>query len=155
VKIKDVSRLLKILLPSEAHGHLDGCSNVRELEKVVRAWKAAEEYAKAATIRAWEVGRQIAEKHQADGVVICTPQPATPPPPVDESARPLYLHRVGNNKIGVIKAIREITRVGLKEAKDLTDLVESRGPAVVGEFSGDRMKEAKRLLMDAGAVVQT
>ena len=145
MKIKDVTRLLKILLPSEAHGHLDGCSNVRELEKVVRAWEAAEEYAT----------NKRAEKHQADGVVICTPQPTAPPPPVDESARPLYLHRVGNNKIGVIKAIREITRVGLKEAKDLTDLVESRGPAVVGEFSGDRMKEAKRLLMDAGAVVQT
>lgn len=39
----------------------------------------------------------------------------------DDSIRSLFLVTPGNNKIGVIKAIREITSLGLKEAKDLVD----------------------------------
>ena len=57
----------------------------------------------------------------------------------------------GSNKVGVIKAIREITGLGLKEAKDL---VES-APATVKEgISKDEAAEIKKKLEEAGATVE-
>lgn len=57
----------------------------------------------------------------------------------------------GANKINVIKAIREITGLGLKEAKDMTEAV----PAVVKEgISKADAEKFKKLLEDAGAKVE-
>jgi large subunit ribosomal protein L7/L12 len=56
----------------------------------------------------------------------------------------------GANKVGVIKAIREITGLGLKEAKDL---VESAPAAVKEGISKDEAAEIKKKLEDAGAAV--
>ncbi len=56
----------------------------------------------------------------------------------------------GANKIGVIKVIREITGLGLKEAKDLVEGV----PANVKEgISKDEAEGIKKKLVDAGATV--
>ncbi len=56
----------------------------------------------------------------------------------------------GANKIGVIKVIREITGLGLKEAKDLVEAV----PANVKEgISKDEAEGIKKKLEDAGAKV--
>ena len=60
------------------------------------------------------------------------------------------LTSVGDKKIGVIKVIREITSVGLKEAKDMAD----NAPSVVKEQLGkDDAEEAKKKLEEAGATV--
>ena len=55
-----------------------------------------------------------------------------------------------NKKIGVIKVIREITSVGLKEAKDMAD----NAPSVIKEqLAKDEAEEAKKKLEEAGATV--
>ena len=62
----------------------------------------------------------------------------------------VMLNEVGPNKINVIKAVRSVTTLGLKEAKEL---VES-APTVVKEGVGqDDANEAKTALEEAGAVV--
>lgn len=63
----------------------------------------------------------------------------------------VILAKAGDNKINAIKAIRAITGLGLKEAKDL---VES-APAVVKEgVNKEQAAEIKKQLEEAGAAVE-
>ena len=60
----------------------------------------------------------------------------------------LHLTEIGGNKVSVIKAVREITGLGLKEAKDLVD----GAPKAVKEAMSKADAEAgKKKLEDAGA----
>ena len=60
----------------------------------------------------------------------------------------VVLSEIGANKVGVIKAVREITGLGLKEAKDLVD----GAPKAVKEgVSKADAEAAKKKLEDAGA----
>ena len=63
----------------------------------------------------------------------------------------LVLKEIGPKKINVIKAIRGITPLGLKEAKEL---VESAPATVLEEVSKDTAEEGKTKLEEAGAVVE-
>ncbi|TAF99187.1 MAG: 50S ribosomal protein L7/L12 [Betaproteobacteria bacterium] len=63
----------------------------------------------------------------------------------------VVLKEVGANKVGVIKAVREITGLGLKEAKDLVD----GAPKTVKEAMPKADAEAaKKKLEEAGAKVE-
>lgn len=63
----------------------------------------------------------------------------------------VVLTAAGSNKINVIKVVREITSLGLKEAKDLVD----GAPRAVKEgVSKDEAEEIKKKLTDAGATVE-
>ena len=57
----------------------------------------------------------------------------------------------GSNKLGVIKAIREITGLGLKEAKEM---VEGAPKAVKEGISKDEAEALKKSLEEAGATVE-
>ncbi len=61
------------------------------------------------------------------------------------------LKEIGPKKINVIKAVREVTTLGLKEAKDL---VESAPTVVKEAISKDEADELRGKLEDAGAVVE-
>ena len=62
----------------------------------------------------------------------------------------IELTSVGEKKINVIKVIREITSLGLKEAKDLAD----GAPSVIKEaVAADEANEMKTKLEEAGATV--
>lgn len=61
------------------------------------------------------------------------------------------LKEIGPNKIQVIKAVREVTTLGLKEAKDL---VESAPAAVKEAIPRDEADSLKDKLEEAGAVVE-
>ena len=63
----------------------------------------------------------------------------------------VVLKDVGANKINVIKAVRKITSLGLKEAKDL---VESAPKPVLEAASSDDGNAAKEELESAGATVE-
>ncbi len=63
----------------------------------------------------------------------------------------VVLASVGDKKIQVIKAVREITGLGLKEAKEL---VESAPKAVKEGVSKDEAEELKTKLEEAGASVE-
>jgi len=60
----------------------------------------------------------------------------------------VILDDVGPKKINVIKAVRQVTSLGLKEAKDL---VESDKPTVLEAVSKDKANEAKTILEAEGA----
>ena len=61
------------------------------------------------------------------------------------------LKEVGANKINVIKAVREVTSLGLKEAKDLVD----GAPKTVKEgINKDEAATIKKKFEDAGAKVE-
>lgn len=57
----------------------------------------------------------------------------------------------GAQKIQVIKAVRELTSLGLKEAKDLVDAAPK---SVLEKVSKDDAEKAKAKLVDAGATVE-
>jgi large subunit ribosomal protein L7/L12 len=63
----------------------------------------------------------------------------------------VILQTVGGNKINVIKVVREVTALGLKEAKDL---VEAAPKAVKEGVSKEEAETIKQKLSDAGATVE-
>ena len=73
-------------------------------------------------------------------------------PPVEEKTEfSVVLKEVGANKINVIKAVREVTSLGLKEAKDLVD----GAPKSIKEgVSKDEAETIKKKFTEAGAVVE-
>ena len=63
----------------------------------------------------------------------------------------VVLAEVGASKLGVIKLVKEITGLGLKEAKELVD----NAPKAIKENVGkDEAEEIKKKLEDAGAKVE-
>jgi large subunit ribosomal protein L7/L12 len=63
----------------------------------------------------------------------------------------VVLKEVGANKINVIKAVREVTSLGLKEAKELVD----GAPKSIKEgVSKDEAETIKKKFTEAGAVVE-
>lgn len=68
----------------------------------------------------------------------------------EKSTFDVEITEAGSNKIGVIKAIRELTEMGLKDAKDLVD----SAPKMLREGIGKEDAEAmKKKLEEAGAKV--
>jgi large subunit ribosomal protein L7/L12 len=72
--------------------------------------------------------------------------------PVEEKTEfNVILTAAGANKINVIKAVREVTSLGLKEAKDLVD----GAPKPIKEgVSKDEAEAIKKKFVDAGATVE-
>ena len=68
----------------------------------------------------------------------------------EKSSFNVELTSIGDNKISVIKAIREVTQLGLKEAKDMTDNV----PVMIKEgVAKEEAEEMKNKLSEAGATI--
>src|SRR3989441_8789156 len=63
----------------------------------------------------------------------------------------VVLTAIGSNKIGVIKAVREVTSLGLKEAKDL---VEGAPKAIKEGVNKDEAENIKKKFTEAGATVE-
>src|SRR5215475_2013994 len=69
----------------------------------------------------------------------------------EKSEFDVILQSVGGNKINVIKVVREVTALGLKEAKDL---VEAAPKAVKEGVSKEEAETIRQKLADAGATVE-
>src|SRR5450631_2016429 len=78
--------------------------------------------------------------------------PAAAAPAVEEKTEfTVVLTAAGANKINVIKAVREVTSLGLKEAKDLVD----GAPKPIKEgISKDEAETIRKKFTDAGATVE-
>ncbi len=76
---------------------------------------------------------------------------ATAAPAAEKTELNVILKEVGANKINVIKAVRELTNLGLKESKDLT---ESAPKPVKEGVNKDEAAAAKKKLEEAGATVE-
>ncbi|HLI30721.1 MAG TPA: 50S ribosomal protein L7/L12 [Terriglobia bacterium] len=73
------------------------------------------------------------------------------PPAEEKTEFSVILTAVGANKINVIKAVREVTSLGLKEAKDLVD----GAPKPVKEgVTKDEAESIKKKFAEAGATVE-
>jgi len=76
---------------------------------------------------------------------------AEAPPEEEQTEFSVILKDIGANKIAVIKAVREVTPLGLKEAKEL---VESAPKAVKESVGKDEAAAVKAKLEEAGATVE-
>ena|SRR5687768_1156249 len=72
-------------------------------------------------------------------------------PAEEQTEFDVVLQSIGGNKINVIKVVREVTALGLKEAKDL---VEAAPKAVKEGVSKEEAETIKTKLTDAGATVE-
>ena len=72
-------------------------------------------------------------------------------PAEDQSEFEVSLKEIGPNKINVIKAVREVTSLGLREAKEL---VESAPTAIKEGIAKEEADEIKGKLEEAGAAVE-
>jgi large subunit ribosomal protein L7/L12 len=106
-----------------------------------------------------ELVKKLEEKFgvSAAAVVAAAPAaaagaPAGPAPAAEEKTEfTVILKSVGANKINVIKVVREITGLGLKEAKDL---VESAPKPVKEGVSKEEAEKIAKKLQEAGAEVE-
>ena len=99
-----------------------------------------------------ELVKGIEEKYGVSAVAAAAPAAGGAAPAAEEkSSFNVVLKDVGANKIQVIKAVRDVTGLGLKEAKDLVD----GAPKTVKEgVSKDEAEEIKAKFTEAGAVVE-
>ena len=72
-------------------------------------------------------------------------------PAEEQTEFSVILTAIGGNKIGVIKAVREITSLGLKEAKDL---VESAPKPIKEGVPKEEAENIKKKFTEAGATVE-
>ncbi|MCD6497273.1 MAG: 50S ribosomal protein L7/L12 [Deltaproteobacteria bacterium] len=70
---------------------------------------------------------------------------------VEQTEFDVILKDVGSQKIKVIKAVREVTNMGLKEAKEM---VESAPKAVKEAVSKEEAEEVKKKIEESGATVE-
>jgi len=88
----------------------------------------------------------------AGGAVMMAAGPAAAAAPVEEQTQfDVVLTAVGEKKINVIKVVRALTNLGLKEAKDL---VEGAPKSVKAGVSKEEAAEAKKQLEEVGATVE-
>lgn len=88
---------------------------------------------------------------QATAVAVAAAPAAEAPVAEEQTEFDVVLTAAGEKKVNVIKAVRAITSLGLKEAKDLVD----GAPATVKEgLSKAEAEDAKKQLEEAGASVE-
>ena len=77
--------------------------------------------------------------------------PSAAPPVEEQTEFSVILTSVGSNKIGVIKAVREVTSLGLKEAKELVD---NAPKPIKEEVTKEEAENLKKKFTEAGAGVE-
>jgi len=115
--------------------------------------KIIDELSKLTVVEAAELSKQLEEKW---GVTAAAPAAAAPAaggaaPAEEKTDFVIFLNSAGDKKINVIKEVRAITGLGLKEAKDL---VEGAPKEVKKGVPKKDAEEAKKKLEAAGAKVE-
>ena len=114
--------------------------------------KIIDELSKLTVVEAAELSKQLEEKW---GVTAAAPAAAAPAagaaPAEEKSDFTIFLNSAGDKKINVIKEVRAITSLGLKEAKDL---VEGAPKEIKKGVPKKDAEEAKKKLEAAGAKVE-
>ena len=120
------------------------------IEKIMAAIKSMTVLELAELVKALEA--EFGVSAAAPAVVTAAPLTEAAAPAAEEKTEfSAILKEVGANKINVIKAVRELTTLGLRESKDL---VESAPKAVKEGVSKDEATAVKQKLEAAGATVE-
>ena len=99
-----------------------------------------------------ELVKAIQDKFGVSAMAMAAPAAAAPAAEVEEKTQfDVILTGFGEKKIQVIKAVRELTSLGLKEAKEL---VEGAPKSVKEAVSKDEAEAAKKTLEDAGGTAE-
>ena len=114
-----------------------------------------EDLSKLTVLEAAELSKLLEEKWgvsaAAPVAVAAAPGAAAPEAAVEKTEFTVVLTAAGDKKINVIKEVRAITGLGLKEAKDL---VEGAPKEVKADVGKDEAEKIKKQLEDAGAKVE-
>jgi large subunit ribosomal protein L7/L12 len=118
--------------------------------------KIVDDLSKLTVLEAAELAKLLEEKWGVSAAaavaVAAAPAGGAAAAPVEEQTEfTVILKSGGDKKINVIKEVRAITGLGLKEAKDL---VEAGGKTVKEGVSKDEAAKIKKQLEDQGAVVE-
>ena len=113
--------------------------------------KIIDDLSKLTVIEAAELSKQLEEKWGVTAVTAAAPAAAAAAPAVEKSEYKVVLTAAGDKKINVIKEIRAVTTLGLKEAKDL---VEGAPKEVKAGVNKKEAEEIKKKLEAAGAKVE-
>ena len=105
-----------------------------------------------------ELAEMVKELEEKFGVSAAAPvavaavaAPAAAEAAEEKTEFDVIIKAAGANKIGVIKVVRALTSLGLKEAKDLVD---GAPQALKTGVSKEEAEEAKKQLLEAGAEVE-
>jgi large subunit ribosomal protein L7/L12 len=115
-----------------------------------------DELSKLTVIEAAELSKLLEEKWGVSAaapvaVAAAGPAAAAAPAAVEKTEFTVVLMAAGDKKINVIKEVRAITGLGLKEAKDLVEAAPKEVKADVGKEEAEKIKKQ---LEDAGAKVE-
>jgi large subunit ribosomal protein L7/L12 len=114
-----------------------------------------DELSKLTVLEAAELSKLLEEKWgvsaAAPVAAAAAPGAAAPAAAAEKTEFTVVLASAGDKKINVIKEVRAITGLGLKEAKDL---VEAAPKEVKADVSKDEAEKIKKQLEDAGAKVE-
>jgi large subunit ribosomal protein L7/L12 len=116
--------------------------------------KIVDDLSSLTVLEAAELAKALEEKwgvSAAAAVAVAAPAAAAAAPVEEQTEFTVILKSGGDKKINVIKEVRAITGLGLKEAKDL---VEAGGKTVKEGVSKDEAQKLKKQLEDQGAVVE-
>ena len=114
--------------------------------------KIIDELSKLTVVEAAELSKQLEEKWGVSPAVAAAAPAASAAAPAEEKSEfTIFLLGAGDKKINVIKEVRAITSLGLKEAKDL---VEGAPKEVKKGVPKKEAEEAKKKLEVVGAKVE-
>jgi large subunit ribosomal protein L7/L12 len=117
--------------------------------------KIADQISELSLLEAAELVKMLEEKlgvsAAAPVAMAAMPAAAAAEPEEEKTEFDVVLKEIGPKKIEVIKAVRQLTALGLKEAKDMVDGVPSTVMEAVGK---DAAADAKAKLEEAGAAVE-
>ena len=113
--------------------------------------KIIEDLSKLSVVEAADLSKQLEEKWGVSAAVAAAPAAAGGAAGEEKTEFTIFLTSFGDKKINVIKEVRAITGLGLKEAKDLVEAAPKEVKVGVAKKEADEMK-AK--LEAAGAKVE-
>jgi len=113
--------------------------------------KIIENLSSLTVVEAAELSKQLEEKWGVTAAAVAPPATASAEPVEEKDEFTIVLTAAGDKKINVIKEIRAITTLGLKEAKDL---VEGAPKEVKAGVNKKEAEEIKKKLETAGAKVE-
>ena len=114
--------------------------------------KIIEELSKLTVVEAADLSKKLEEKWGVSAAAaVAAPAAAAAAPAEEKTDFTIFLAAIGDKKINVIKEVRVITGLGLKEAKDL---VEAAPKEVKKGVPKKEAEEAKKKLEAAGAKVE-